>query len=446
MDLSKPPRAIAVGHYFAGVVTHDGKLFTWGSSFGTFEEAGPTLKPKRVMIKEEVEKLACGRFHMAAITTSRTLYTFGYGSTGALGYESDFEPTPRVAAEELACAGVSCAKGFTVGYTMLDEVFVFGANERLLFIMPETLAHERIVDAGMYIRDSEDSDTVERICVVLFASGLIIRWNVFHACSNENGAAGDWTLVGYLRESNIAKCTLPGAVALSCADRRAFIWTSSGTAYVLGQYDADEVGTVDPPSLDEPVRLPIPGCVLSISSTGACSVAVVRRSDVDLREDLWAWGLASSAFCVPTSGPTRVLKDVTMAACGNLCGLAVRNASIVTWGFPSNIAPRVADCDDAELARLLREATEELAARASARVGVENVAFTCPITKRTMEDPVTASDGHTYERTAIERHLKKSSLSPITRGVLTGTLHDNRLARETIALATKRKRDELLDA
>ena len=39
----------------------------------------------------------------------------------------------------------------------------------------------------------------------------------------------------------------------------------------------------------------------------------------------------------------------------------------------------------------------------------------CPITSSFMFDPVTAEDGHIYERTAIEEWLKRNGSSPITR-------------------------------
>ena len=47
--------------------------------------------------------------------------------------------------------------------------------------------------------------------------------------------------------------------------------------------------------------------------------------------------------------------------------------------------------------------------------------FRCAITLEPMRDPVTAADGHTYERAAIERHLADSRRSPITNEELPHT-------------------------
>ena len=53
--------------------------------------------------------------------------------------------------------------------------------------------------------------------------------------------------------------------------------------------------------------------------------------------------------------------------------------------------------------------------------------FTCPITHVPMTHPVVASDGHTYERDAIIRHMAtRGAWSPITRETITYNLHANR--------------------
>ena len=52
--------------------------------------------------------------------------------------------------------------------------------------------------------------------------------------------------------------------------------------------------------------------------------------------------------------------------------------------------------------------------------------FFCPITLDRMRVPVVASDGHTYERSAIQAVLKSSGRSPMTREVLEPLLFPNR--------------------
>ena len=58
--------------------------------------------------------------------------------------------------------------------------------------------------------------------------------------------------------------------------------------------------------------------------------------------------------------------------------------------------------------------------------------LTCPITYGIMIDPVIASDGRTYERSAITQILNTTNKSPITREELTPTLLSNRPMKDII--------------
>ena len=42
-------------------------------------------------------------------------------------------------------------------------------------------------------------------------------------------------------------------------------------------------------------------------------------------------------------------------------------------------------------------------------------AFKCPVTLEIMKDPTVASDGHSYERSTLQRLLRTRSKSPMTR-------------------------------
>ena len=58
---------------------------------------------------------------------------------------------------------------------------------------------------------------------------------------------------------------------------------------------------------------------------------------------------------------------------------------------------------------------------------------TCPITYDKMKDPVVASDGHSYERSAIEEILRSvHPMSPLTREALGTTLVPNLNLRQRI--------------
>ncbi|CAF3802955.1 unnamed protein product [Rotaria magnacalcarata] len=57
----------------------------------------------------------------------------------------------------------------------------------------------------------------------------------------------------------------------------------------------------------------------------------------------------------------------------------------------------------------------------------------CPITMDLFHDPVVASDGHTYERQAIEQWIRSNGTSPLTRQPLSiDQLHPNRKVKELV--------------
>ena len=60
--------------------------------------------------------------------------------------------------------------------------------------------------------------------------------------------------------------------------------------------------------------------------------------------------------------------------------------------------------------------------------------FTCPLTKNLFVDPVIASDGQTYERTAILRHIEQHHTSPMTGAPMNDEVRDNKDIREIIQL------------
>ncbi len=49
------------------------------------------------------------------------------------------------------------------------------------------------------------------------------------------------------------------------------------------------------------------------------------------------------------------------------------------------------------------------------KTNVDNEDLICPITYQMFRDPVIASDGHIYERTAIVRWISEHGTSPLTR-------------------------------
>jgi len=59
--------------------------------------------------------------------------------------------------------------------------------------------------------------------------------------------------------------------------------------------------------------------------------------------------------------------------------------------------------------------------------------YKCPITHKIFEDPVISDDGHTYERKAIEDHIRQHGISPITKEPISiDTLKTNHIVKRMI--------------
>ena len=74
---------------------------------------------------------------------------------------------------------------------------------------------------------------------------------------------------------------------------------------------------------------------------------------------------------------------------------------------------------DFEVVQCLMDAIESLISQSTkmkdkVKTGDIPEKFICPITKKVMEDPVIAFDGHSYERKAIQEYLQEHHKSPVT--------------------------------
>ena len=112
-------------------------------------------------------------------------------------------------------------------------------------------------------------------------------------------------------------------------------------------------------------------------------------------------------------------EDVTIAA-----GEGTAQAVAASLHEGGDVNARCADVGDASL--------HGISGKAKAPVEPPDE-YLCPITQELMHDPVIASDGHTYERDAIERWFLKKLISPKTgKDLETSALFPNHVMRRQI--------------
>ena len=97
-------KAIASGHHHTLALTNSGRVLSWGS--GSWGKLGinsdANVKAPRVIAalqSSNVESITCGAHHSAAITASGDVWTWGKGLRGQLGHNTVKEEyTPRICA------------------------------------------------------------------------------------------------------------------------------------------------------------------------------------------------------------------------------------------------------------------------------------------------------------------------------------------------------------
>lgn len=81
---------ISCGDNYAGAVTEDGKVYTWG--FGNEGQLGHGDKsdqflPRKINLSSKISRISCGGAHTALLTDNGKLFMMGRGREGQLGRE-----------------------------------------------------------------------------------------------------------------------------------------------------------------------------------------------------------------------------------------------------------------------------------------------------------------------------------------------------------------------
>ncbi|KAL4238637.1 hypothetical protein ACF0H5_003344 [Mactra antiquata] len=128
---------VQCGGYFTAVLTTDGRLFTFGCGkygrLGTGNEADQKQPVEiRFLDGDKIEKVSCGIWHAAAVTTKKELYVWGYNkSHGVLGHksiQSATQPCKLRGSFNNKIAGISCGNNFTLLWTDDGEGYSWGCG------------------------------------------------------------------------------------------------------------------------------------------------------------------------------------------------------------------------------------------------------------------------------------------------------------------------------
>ncbi|KAH7285019.1 hypothetical protein KP509_33G007900 [Ceratopteris richardii] len=126
---------VAAGNRHAALVTKQGEVFCWGEeSCGRLGHGVHTdvFHPQLIesLANTNVMFIDCGEYHSCAVTFSGEIFTWGNGTFGLLGHDSDVSHwmPKRVSGplEGLHVAAVSCGTWHTALFTSSGQLFTFG--------------------------------------------------------------------------------------------------------------------------------------------------------------------------------------------------------------------------------------------------------------------------------------------------------------------------------
>ena len=256
--LPKDIASIAIGEYHGLAVTRDGKLYGWGKRAAGTGKADGTPAAVALPAPVPIVSVACGREHSVAIDAEGGVWSFGVGSSYALGHGNKADaPTPQRVAS-LAIAGhhiVKAAAGreHTLLLTSEGSVLVAGTDSygqcglghsapfvRGYAPIGGQLASKRVVDISCG----------EYSSAALCDDGSVLTWGF----NKEGGLGhGDRTDLGTPR---LLEPAAPGSgasdfasagrvVSLSQGGGHALLLTSSGRVFAVGRGRSGQLGRGD---------------------------------------------------------------------------------------------------------------------------------------------------------------------------------------------------------
>mmetsp|Transcript_30680 Transcript_30680/g.80173 ORF Transcript_30680/g.80173 Transcript_30680/m.80173 type:complete len:731 (-) Transcript_30680:486-2678(-) len=282
---SKAVVQIACGWHHMAALTKTQEVWTWGSGeYGRLGHGDESrqVAPKMVeaLHSKPVIAVACGGFHTCAITEAGTLYTWGGGYFGQLGHgDENDRKTPTVVSRfrDVAVHQVSCGTHHTLALSDNGDVWSWGSGEY-----------------GKLGHGDETKHTSPKLVEPLRGKGIVyVACGGFHsgAVTDTGGifmwGGGDKGQLGLGEESNVALPTLVDGlrgrhiVSLSLGMHHSMGVSDRGEVFSWGSGEYGRLGHGD--DQNSPSALPISSLgggknVVAAAAGGFHSLALVSAS------------------------------------------------------------------------------------------------------------------------------------------------------------------------
>ena len=233
--------------------------------------------------------------------------------------------------------------------------------------------------------------------------------------------------------------------SLACGDWHTAALTSDGVVYTWGRGGHGQLGHGDTSRQITPKR------VEALARTSVRALACGDWHTAALTSDgvVYTWGRGDDGqlghgdtSCQLTPKRVDAIPPIAIdvhqsSAIPTVESFHIEDRSDEELGQLAQFASRLHDAADAEIDRRICDALAH-----------EHDEYVCPITHTVMTDPVVASDGHSYERSAIERWLGDGNTrSPKTNVALSSThVFANQALRKGIRHAMEAARASFPDS
>eukprot|EP00743_Colponemidia_sp_Colp-15_P007616 GILK01008241.1.p1 GENE.GILK01008241.1~~GILK01008241.1.p1 ORF type:complete len:504 (+),score=62.28 GILK01008241.1:62-1573(+) len=322
-SLGETVTQVACGTSSSAALTSTGRIYTWGSGRDgrlgqDTQESGNQPIPRRVqgggVDKETFVQIACGQFHMAAVTREGKVYTWGKSVRGQLGQDLSTDSTnagttsttyynpqmphgqpPGVAAGAIAnerIVKVACGGQHTLAISTDGRLFAWGqGSEYALGTGQKTDIKLPIAIDIPNSSNSSSSNNAKRVIDISCGRD-------FSACVTADGqlytwGSDDFGQLGHGRPDNYQKIpkqvrSLDGkkVYRVSCGDYHVACVLENGDIYAWGLGKDGQTGHGDKANLNQPKVIDdLRGLPISTVSCGSGHTAVLHANG-----DLYMFG------------------------------------------------------------------------------------------------------------------------------------------------------------
>ena len=257
----------------------DGSLYCWGENsygqLGIGEEGGHKYLPVTVGTDKNWKEASAGRFHTCAVKTDRSLYCWGYNSSGELTGGNGAYPSPITVGTQKIWAKVEAGDFNTCALTTAGYLFCWGDNSRKILGKKEEKVYRSPFELFEENRFQDITLGNHSACGTT-TDGALYCWGW-----NKEGQLG----VGVTTTFPSPRKILVLTDTLDMISTGAHYTTAlkNGTLVVWGDNKDGELGTGDANSLNFPEETTYSGFVTVTSS-------YYHTCGIKVEGSLWCWG------------------------------------------------------------------------------------------------------------------------------------------------------------